>query len=826
MQKNVAGQKIGAQMVSATDGSAFTGSVTVYVTGDAGTQGAGSVGSGACTSEGNGYHSYAPSQAETNYDLVAFTFIGTGAIPTTVQVYTVPANFPALAITAGGIAKADVDTIKTQAVTCTAGVTVLASVGTAATSTAQTGDSFARIGALGAGLTGITGVTLAASQPGVTIPTVTTLTNLPAITSNWLTAAGIAASALDGKGNWNVGKTGYTLTATTGLGNQTANLTGNVSGSVGSVTGAVGSVTGAVGSVTAAVTLPTIPANWIAAAGIAASALNGKGDWNVGKTGYALTATTGLGNQTANITGNLSGSVGSVTGAVGSVTGAVGSVTGAVGSVTGNVGGNVAGSVASVTANVNAVLANAAHGGAAATLQLGGAGGLTGAVTGNLSGSVGSVTGAVGSVTGAVGSVTGNVGGNVAGSVGSVTGAVGSVTAAVTLPTIPANWITAAGIAADAIGASELAADAATEIGTAVWAATGRDLSTTPPTAAAVADAVWDEVLSGHSGVGSTGAALAAAGGSGDPWATALPGSYGAGTAGYVLGTNVNATISSRMATYTQPTGFLATTFPSGTVASTTNITAGTVTAGTVSDKTGYSLATAPPTAAAIADAVWDEVQSGHTSAGTFGKYLDAAVSGVSTGGVSAADIADAVWDEAASGHVGAGSFGARVDAAVSSRSSHSAADVWAATTRTLSAGTNIVLAKGTGVTGFTDLDAAGVRTAVGLTSANLETQLSAIDTVVDSILDDTGTAGVVVAAGSKTGYTLAAAGLDSIVVETGVNARQALSVIAAATAGVVSGAETSTVVIKGANVATTRITASNLDLDGNRPTIVLTLPT
>jgi len=58
---------------------------------------------------------------------------------------------------------------------------------------------------------------------------------------------------------------------------------------------------------------------------------------------------------------NLSGTtistsqvVASVTGAVGSVTGAVGSVTGAVGSVTGNVGGNVVGSVASVTARVTA----------------------------------------------------------------------------------------------------------------------------------------------------------------------------------------------------------------------------------------------------------------------------------------------------------------------------------------------------------------------------------------------------------------------------------------------------------------------------------------
>lgn len=142
--------------------------------------------------------------------------------------------------------------------------------------------------------------------------------------------------------------------------------------------------------------LPSIPANWITSAGItdgaytaakfAAASLNGKGDWNIGKTGYSLTAGTGLGNQTADITGSLSGSVGSVTGAVGSV-----------------------------TANVNAVLINGAHGGAAATATFGGAGGISSTLTGN-------VTGSVGSVTGAVGSVTGNVGGNVAGSVGSVTG--------------------------------------------------------------------------------------------------------------------------------------------------------------------------------------------------------------------------------------------------------------------------------------------------------------------------------------------------------------------------------------------------------------------
>ncbi len=86
MLKNTAGQKIGAQMTKVADGLPFTGVVTVYCTGDGGTQVIGSVGAGACVHEGNGYHTYAPSQAETNYDLVAFTFVGTGAITVTVQV--------------------------------------------------------------------------------------------------------------------------------------------------------------------------------------------------------------------------------------------------------------------------------------------------------------------------------------------------------------------------------------------------------------------------------------------------------------------------------------------------------------------------------------------------------------------------------------------------------------------------------------------------------------------------------------------------------------------------------------------------------------------
>ena len=172
------------------------------------------------------------------------------------------------------------------------------------------------------------------------VPTVTTLTNLPSIPANWLTAAGVAAAALNGKGDWNVGKSGYALTATTGLGNQTANIAGSVT----SVSGSVGSVTGAVGSVTG-----------LTAANLDATISSRMATYTQPTGFLAATFPTGTIANTTNIT---AGSVASVTGAVGSVTGAVGSVTGAVGSVTGNIGGNVVGSVASVSGAVGSLTTN------------------------------------------------------------------------------------------------------------------------------------------------------------------------------------------------------------------------------------------------------------------------------------------------------------------------------------------------------------------------------------------------------------------------------------------------------------------------------------
>lgn len=128
MKKNVAGQVIGCSMVSATDGSAFTGAVTVYVTGNGGTQAAGSVGSGACVHEGNGFHTYAPAQAETNYDHIGFTFTGSGAVPATVQVYP---TFPQTADHTSDIAAILVDTAEIGA--AGAGLTALASAANLAT---------------------------------------------------------------------------------------------------------------------------------------------------------------------------------------------------------------------------------------------------------------------------------------------------------------------------------------------------------------------------------------------------------------------------------------------------------------------------------------------------------------------------------------------------------------------------------------------------------------------------------------------------------------------------------------------------------------------
>lgn len=170
------------------------------------------------------------------------------------------------------------------------------------------------------------------------------------------------------------------------------------------------------------------------------------------------------------------------------------------------------------------------------------------------------------------------------------------------------------------------------------------------PTAADIADAVWEEDLTDHSStVGSVAEALGAAGSAGDPWATALPGAYGSGSAGKIIGDNINATISSRASQTSVddvPTNAeLATalgTADDATLSAISSVdakidiidtnvdsvkaktdsltftTANRVdsTAITVSDKTGYSLSSAG------IQAIWDALTSALTTVGSVGKWI------------------------------------------------------------------------------------------------------------------------------------------------------------------------------------------------------------
>ena len=197
---------------------------------------------------------------------------------------------------------------------------------------------------------------------------------------------------------------------------------------------------------------------------------------------------------------------------------------------------------------------------------------------------------------------------------GAITTSGGAVTTVTTttnltnLPTIPANWLTAAGTAADF----------GTEIANAVWVdAVPGDFTVAGSIGKSVMNGValgtgltingytGNTVQTGDSfarigaaGVGLTSVALADATSDAviaDAVWNAATVTYGAaGSYGLLVETDLDAAISTRMATYTQPSGFLAATFPTGTVANTTNITAGTMTTTTNlttnNDKTGYAL--------------------------------------------------------------------------------------------------------------------------------------------------------------------------------------------------------------------------------------------
>jgi len=71
----------------------------------------------------------------------------------------------------------------------------------------------------------------------------------------------------------------------------------------------------------------------------------------------------------------------------------------------------------------------------------------------------------------------------------------------------------------------------------------------------------------------------------------------------------------------------------------------------------------------------------------------------------------------------------------------------------------------------------------------------------------------------------LSSTGLDAVAVETGLNARQALSIIASSAAGVLAGAATTSVTIAAAGVAATNRISATVDSSGNRSSVTLSPP-
>ena len=94
----------------------------------------------------DGYYNCELDTTDTNTEgTLTLACSASGALPRRHDFLVISQAAYASIVTAkdSGFMDVNLDTIKTQTVTCSAGVTVLASVGTSATSTAQTGDSYA-----------------------------------------------------------------------------------------------------------------------------------------------------------------------------------------------------------------------------------------------------------------------------------------------------------------------------------------------------------------------------------------------------------------------------------------------------------------------------------------------------------------------------------------------------------------------------------------------------------------------------------------------------------------------------------------------------------
>lgn len=121
-------------VVAIADGAVQTSGVSISVRGQGGASGAGS----GTTAYDNGIVQYTPTQGETDFTSFVVVAYKTGCIPASVTVVTSANSTPGVVVVPS-TQKVDVETIKTQAVTCAAGVTVPSSIASPTNITAASG---------------------------------------------------------------------------------------------------------------------------------------------------------------------------------------------------------------------------------------------------------------------------------------------------------------------------------------------------------------------------------------------------------------------------------------------------------------------------------------------------------------------------------------------------------------------------------------------------------------------------------------------------------------------------------------------------------------
>ena len=326
------------------------------------------------------------------------------------------------------------------------------------------------------------------------------------------------------------------------------------------------------------------------------------------------------------------------------------------------------------------------------------------------------------------------------------------------------------------------------------------------PTAAEVADAVWDELQSGHTTAGTFGEVATEIASILTDTGTSLPASL--------------ATIDANVDSILVDTG---TTIPArfagiegATFSSLTDSLEAIRDRGDVAWTTGAGGSS--PTVGEIADAVWDELQSAHVTVGSFGEVATEIASILTDTGTTIPTQISGLND-LSEAQVNAQADIAIADASLATATALATVDanVDAILTDTGTTLPSAISTIDTVVDGIqTDLSNAtdglgAIKTAVDTKAS--QSSVDAVDANVDNVLVDTGTslpALINALSDITTAEILASGDIDGYSIE------EAMKLILSSLVGTLSGASTTSITIDAADGSKTRLTAT-VDADGNR---------